>query len=165
VGVPVLDYCIRRATISDAADFCRVVKETYAANVAPLNTAAGNDFFLGVQTEEYYRRNLARWTSAFVALVDNNIVGVIGVRDKTHIIRFFILPKFQRQGIGRALLGAVMASDRTDAATSALSVNASVNSTPAYEALGFTATSSEQTVDDIRFVPMQVNTDAHKQHQ
>jgi GNAT superfamily N-acetyltransferase len=90
-----------------------------------------------------------------VAERDGQVVGMIDVRDSSHVSLFFMEPAEQGRGLGRALLTAALAKwSATGAAESAVTVYSSPWAVPVYERLGFLATGPETEHKGIRAVPM-----------
>ena len=80
------------------------------------------------------------------------LIGIIGIRpDRKHICFFFVDGKYQRQGIGTRLFKTVL----QDYPEQTITVNSSPYGVPFYHALGFENTDKEQTVNGIRYTPMQ----------
>lgn len=90
-----------------------------------------------------------------VAERDGALLGMIDVRDWSHICLFFVEPSEQGQGIGRALLAAaVEQSVRAGVSPRALTVNSSPWAVKVYERLGFARTGPLVEHKGIRAVPM-----------
>ena len=68
-----------------------------------------------------------------------------------HIGGFFVDAAYHRRGIGRRLFEAM----RQDYTRQVFTVNSSPYAEEVYRHLGFTQTDREQTVDGLRFTPMQ----------
>ena len=81
------------------------------------------------------------------------LLGMIDLRDGSHVSLFFVEAAHQRRGVGAALLDAVIA--RHPEAT-AITVNSGPSAVSAYRALGFTATAPEAEVNGIRYVAMRM---------
>lgn len=93
------------------------------------------------------RTNSLKWYGAF----DNeNLVGVITMREPQHIGGFFVKANCQGKGFGRMLFESMKADYKKQEFT----VNSSPYAVKIYEHLGFVATDTEQTVNGIRFTPM-----------
>jgi len=84
-----------------------------------------------------------------VAEGDGKLVGMIDVRDGSHICLFFVDADSRGCGIGRELLGSA-----AQAGSATLTVNSSPWAVPVYERLGFAATGPEIERNGIRAVPM-----------
>jgi ribosomal protein S18 acetylase RimI-like enzyme len=90
-----------------------------------------------------------------VATKNEQIVGMIEVRDDSHICLFFVDERLHRQGIGRGLFERALQmcrENRPDCAV--IDVNSSPNSVGVYERLGFSQVQPEKTIHGITFVPM-----------
>jgi ribosomal-protein-alanine N-acetyltransferase len=90
-----------------------------------------------------------------VAERDGRIVGMVDMRDSSHISLFFVEPGEGGRGIGRALLDtALTAGAGSDGASPAVTVNSSPWAVSVYGRLGFVATGPEIERNGIRAVPM-----------
>lgn len=86
------------------------------------------------------------------------LIGVIAVRSSgSHIALLFVAGEYHRKGIGRMLFETVLTNCTADSIT----VNSSPFAVPFYHKLGFTDTDAEQTVNGLRFTPMEYR--LHKQ--
>ena len=143
---------LKQGEETKVSDFIAVVFNQY---VAPGFSQDGIDEFMKYIRPDAIANQLKQNHFAFVALVAAEVIGIIEVRDSSHVALFFVDGCFQRKGIGRKLLGkAAEACGRNDPEFSKLTVNASPNSIKAYEALGFKPMAAEQCINGIRFVPM-----------
>ena len=80
------------------------------------------------------------------------LVGLLAIREqKRHICFFFVDGKYHRRGIGTKLFKRM----QEDFPSQSVTLNSSPYGLSFYKALGFTATDSEQTVNGIRFSPME----------
>lgn len=96
---------------------------------------------------------------AFVlaARYDDRLIGLIEVRDNSHVGLLFVLTEFQGLGVGRTLLNrAIDICCNKDTELQRMTVNSSLNSVHAYLKLGFKKTDDEQSVHGIRFTPMEL---------
>ena len=80
------------------------------------------------------------------------LIGEIGIRpEQRHICFFFVKGSYHRKGIGTKLFK-LMLNDYTG---QTITLNSSPYGLPFYMALGFRQTDREQTVNGIRFTPME----------
>ena len=101
--------------------------------------------------------NDASGLSYYGAFDGTSLVGVLGIRGrKRHICHFFVKGSYPRQGIGTELFRLLL----RDMPVGRITVNSAPCGLPFYRALGFRATDSEQTVNGIRFTPMEYRADA-----
>ena len=90
-----------------------------------------------------------------VAADGDRLVGVVDLRDASHVALFFVEGDRQKSGIGRGLLEHALARARADGhPPTAVTVNSSPGAVGAYEHLGFVADGPQQELNGIRFVPM-----------
>lgn len=151
---------LRRAIPDDAEAAAELIEEVFDAFVAPDYGPEGIRTFHAYNEPEAVRERLQGQGSGWVAERDGVMVGFLEMRG-SHITRLFVDGRWQRRGIGRrlveAMLGdiAAMDGDRPDAVT----VNAAPSSVAAYVRLGFRATGPQREKDGIDFVPMELPVD------
>lgn len=130
-----------------------LVKSGFGEFVLPDLTKEGAKEFYRAAREMIYERPAAHFI--LIAESTSGIVGVIDVRDSSHICLFFVARAFQRKGIGRGLLEqAIALSIARDPTITAIDVHSSLFAVQAYQRLGFQQSQPVQIVNGIRFVPM-----------
>ena len=132
-----------------------LIQKVFIDCIAPQYSEEGVKIFLEFNEQTNTIERLENNGFMIIAKEGNNIIGVIEVKDYTHITRFFVDVEFQGQGIGRklffmALKKCMMYNDNIDC----LSVNSSPNSVNIYEHLGFVKESSLTEKNGIKFMPM-----------
>lgn len=132
---------------------CRVFDEFIATSFSQ----AGRDaYYRFAARESLAARSDA--TQRWVALDGDVVVGMLEVRDGSHVSMLFIEGAYQRRGVGRRLLAAAFGTDWP-----LLTVNSAPNAVGAYERLGFvTAAPMQQSPDGIAYVPMRRVPDAER---
>lgn len=122
-----------------------MVWEVFLEYEAPDYTQEGIDEFYKSIHDENYLSML----SVYGAFSNGELVGVIATRNNgKHIALFFVEGKYHCQGIGKQLFQTV----RTDKMT----VNSSPYAVPVYRKLGFKSVDTEQSVNGLRFIPMEL---------
>ncbi|MBO5057744.1 MAG: GNAT family N-acetyltransferase [Lachnospiraceae bacterium] len=91
------------------------------------------------------------------AFSDGRMVGVISLRNETHISLLFVDGHYHRRGIGRALILALAEYVKTEIGKKRLTVNASPYGVGFYHRLGFQDLGPERQQDGIIFTPMFLN--------
>ncbi|WP_027362361.1 GNAT family N-acetyltransferase [Desulfospira joergensenii] len=92
-----------------------------------------------------------------VAVFKNKIIGVIEMRDNSHIALFFVERSFQKKGIAKRLLcEAVKVVRQRNPTVQKITVNSSPNAYTAYQKFGFEGEKALKTVNGIRFIPMEL---------
>jgi GNAT superfamily N-acetyltransferase len=83
------------------------------------------------------------------------IVGVIAVRDNSHISLLFVKKEYHRKGIARKLFEtAIEECRKKEQNLYAITVNSSPYTVGIYERMGFEKTDFEQEKNGIKFIPM-----------
>lgn len=100
--------------------------------------------------EKFTRGEIVLWGN----FMNNDLVGVIAIRDKNHICMLFVSKDFHRQGIARNLFETILAACCKDDDIDSITVNSSPYAVEIYQRLGFVSTDVEQTLNGIRFTPM-----------
>lgn len=145
----------------------RAMRQGEAAAVSALILSSFNEFIGPALTEQgiaAFRRFVApaaleaRTTDnhfVCVASVDDELAGMIDIRDNNHVALLFVAKAHQHHGIAKGLLHAALDHARAaDPDLERVTVNSSRYGVPAYERLGFRQTGPEREVDGISFIPM-----------
>lgn len=90
----------------------------------------------------------------FGAFYGHKLVGMISLRDRTHISLLFVDERYHYQGIGRALMDYLKNYLVTELGEYKVTVNASPYGTGFYHRLGFHDTDVELIKEGIRYTPM-----------
>ena len=140
-------YPVRRLEEKEIRDACRLMWAVFLQFDAPEYPQEGIDSFrASLENRERLRR------MAFYGAFDGDrLVGTLCMREPQHIGGFFVDAAYQRRGIGRRLFEAM----RRDYARQAFTVHAAPCAVEVYRHLGFSPTGGEQTVNGLRFTPMQ----------
>ncbi|KPK36871.1 MAG: hypothetical protein AMJ65_15655 [Phycisphaerae bacterium SG8_4] len=136
------------------ADF---VLRVFAEFVGPLYSQEGIAQFkkfacAGALADRFRAGNLF-----LLAESGQRIIGVIEVRQHSHVGLLFVEKSFQRKGIARELLGrSVEICRKRNPDIQRITVNSSPNAVAAYQKIGFKAVEEEQLQNGMRFVPMEL---------
>ena len=90
----------------------------------------------------------------FVAQIDDQIRGVISLRNMTHISLLFVEADYHRRGIGRRLIEHVCGYVEEQLHHFMVTVNSAAYATEFYHRLGFTDLGGEIAQNGVRFTPM-----------
>ena len=124
---------IRPARADDLAAISAICMAAFHEAVAPSLSAQGVATFTQVAAADAFAERLQGDNHILVAEQDRDIVGVIELKEGRHLAMLFVAPACQGQGIGHALLQAVLPQLRTPA----MSLRASLNAVPTYQRYGF----------------------------
>lgn len=126
--------------------------EFEAADYAPEGVRSFEDF---VTDSRLRRMFLAGDYRMLVARRRGKLVGMITLRNRTHISLLFVEKSCHRKGIGRALIARMADYVRGTSGCRRLTVNASPYGTAFYHRLGFRDLESERRQNGIIFTPME----------
>lgn len=91
-----------------------------------------------------------------VALQEDKLIGMITVRDNSHVSLLFVDEKYHRRGIGRELMNRLCEYLEGELGVKRVTVNASPFGVGFYHKLGFKDLQAEQTSEGIRYTPMEL---------
>jgi predicted GNAT family N-acyltransferase len=134
---------------------CDLIARVFEEFVEPGFSPEGVLEFLGYTKTEALARRAHDNHFVLVAAAEDEIVGMIEVRNHDHVSLFFVDARVHRRGIGRELLQQALdicRHHRPDLRQ--VDVNSSLYAVPVYERLGFRPAGPEQVKNGIRFVPM-----------
>lgn len=149
-------YQIEALDMRELSQVIEMVKHSFDHYVAPGYSAEGVAEFYRHVSPECMRERIAHEGLDILCCKEAGaIVGMIGMRNRSHLALFFVDPAHFRKGIARALFNKCVER----AAADEITVNSSPNAVPVYEKLGFMAVGEEETVNGIRAVPMKWSKD------
>ena len=120
---------------------------------SPLYSEEGTEEFRKCLHNEEYLAGI----EYYGAFDGETLIGEIGIRPvQRHICFFFVKGSFHRKGIGTRMFRLML----SDVPNGTVTLNSSPYGLPFYEALGFVPTGKEQTVNGIRFTPMEYRANA-----
>lgn len=133
-----------------------MVNRTFDTFVAPDYTQQGvNTFHTFASTESMQSRLLLPNDFILTAKIEDVIVGMIEMRDYSHVSLLFVDSDYQKRGISKALFKQALDACLSHLPTlKAITVNASAYALPIYQALGFVSTDTVQEKDGISYWPM-----------
>jgi GNAT superfamily N-acetyltransferase len=132
-----------------------LVSDVFDEFVAPLLSDEGIAEFKSFIEPPKLLERLRANSSMLAAEISGEIVGVIGVRDWSHVFLLFVRGDRQGKGIAKSLLAEALQLCKTVKPDLAkITVNSSPNAVGAYRRMGFVPMSEEQLTNGIRYVPM-----------
>lgn len=146
-------YTIRRLTADEVPAALSLAWEVFSEYESPVYSEEGTEEFRRCLHDEKYLAGMAYYG----AFDGETLIGEIGIRQrKRHICFFFVKGSHHRRGVGTKLFQQLL----RDVPKGTITLNSSPYGLPFYQALGFLPTDKEQTVNGIRFTPMQYRVDA-----
>ena len=142
-----------RAGDEDAVS--ELVIRTFNEFIAPGYSSEGIKEFLSGTNPEKFLWRVQQGQLILVAIVEDEIVGVIEIRNHDHISLLFVDAEHHRRGIAEGLFQEALKSCQDQAPGLAeVTVNSSPYAVPIYRKLGFQQLQPEQVHKGMRFVPM-----------
>ena len=92
----------------------------------------------------------------FVAKYNNEIIGVLQIRNKGHIALFFVKKEFHNKGIGKNLFGNYLEMlKKENIGINIVTVNSSIYAENIYSKMGFIKVNEIQEKNGIKYIPME----------
>lgn len=145
---------IRAYQPQDTEALLQLVKASFDEHLLSETNDDGRDYFFS-----FVHQVLVSDSTSFVtwvALIDASPVGILSLRDATHLCLFFTASHFLNRGVGRRLLAAVERQlwlVQPDGFT--LTVNSSLFAVNIYRRLGFTPSGDVAQQRGLSFRPLQ----------
>jgi ribosomal protein S18 acetylase RimI-like enzyme len=149
---------IHRASLADARSISALISLLTEKFIASECSAESRRALLGSMTQDSIRKFLSAGFVYHVAKAERELVGVIGIRDNTHLYHLFVREDFQRQGIGTRLWHAARDLCLSSGNPGLFTVNASRNAYAVYEKMGFVAESGQKERRGVVVIPMRLET-------
>ena len=142
------EYSIRLLTEDETDAALALAWKVFTDYEAPDYAPEGTEEFRKTLEDQAYLAGL-RYYGAFDG---EKLIGLLAIRVRQrHICFFFVDGEYHRRGIGTKLFRRL----RGDFPGQKITLNSSPYGLPFYKAIGFKETDSEQTVNGIRFTPME----------
>ncbi len=147
---------IRAATTDDAqkiSDLIRILAPY--CTLEPDGTGA-EQFFASISREAIEGYILSPHFAYFVAVRDEQVIGVAALRDISHVYHLFIAPQFHGLGYARVLWNHLRQHAQQLGPVTRLTVNSSSYAEKMYRHFGFEPTAEKQIMHGLAFIPMQI---------
>ena len=147
---------VRPAYREEWDDAMSLAWRTFMKFEAADYTQEGIESFRDFVTDStLYRMFVIGSYQLFCAYDHNRIVGMISLRNETHISLLFVEASYHKRGIGRALIEYVSNYVLLEEGFKVITVNAAPYAVGFYHKLGFTDTDRTKTNDGIIYTPME----------
>lgn len=152
-----MDSLIKFCPIMDGDEFAaaELIYRTFRNGIAADISREGiTNFYEYIQPDSIVDRLDSNYSMEIAVLIDK-ILGVIEIRDCSHISMLFVDDACRFRGIARELVRTAVSSClRENPSLRAITANSLPGSVPFYEKLGFARTGPEQQKNGISIVPM-----------
>lgn len=151
-----IPYLVRSAYREEWDDAMALAWKTFLQFEAGEYTAEGIRNFENFITDTtLHRMFLLGSYQMFVVLDRKKIIGMLTLRNTSHISLLFVDARYHRQGVGRALIEYMREYLLSEAGISKVTVNAAPYGVAFYHKIGFRDIRPEETRDGIRYTPME----------
>ncbi|AVO56259.1 GNAT family N-acetyltransferase [Ectopseudomonas mendocina] len=120
--------------------------------VAPSLSPQGVAPFTQIAAADSFAKRMAGDNLMLVFVQENQVLGVIELKEGRHVAMLFVDPQQQSRGVGRQLVAAALAHARSEVVT----VSASLTSVAAYERYGFNRAGEIGEYDGLVYQPMTI---------
>lgn len=152
-----LRYIIRPAQLQEWEAAMSLAWKTFVKYDAIDYTREGiqsfADFILDKKLHQLFQKGTYE---VFLAIANNTIIGVITLRDKSHISLLFVKENYHRNGIGSSLVTRARQHVWKKHGISYITVNSAPYGIEFYHALGFRDTGEQRVRKGIIVVPMRL---------
>ena len=145
---------IRKATADDSEIVSELICELSAKYITHEFSAQGVEHLLASMNPGAIRKCFNADYQYHLAEMGDQVVGVVGVRDNSHLYHFFVAEKYQGRGIGRKLWQVAMDTCLSNGNAGEFTVNSSRYALGIYEKLGFVAQSAPKEKSGVVYIPM-----------
>ena len=153
-----MPYEIRFVTNDEWEDAIGLVWKTFLEFEGDVYPPEGVRNFVDFITDSALKRMFVMGSYQMMgAYLGNKIVGIISLRNKTHISLLFVDKYYHKRGIGRALIVSLSKYVKAEIGQNRITVNASPYGVDFYHRLGFQDIEPEKQQDGIIFTPMFLN--------
>lgn len=143
---------VRKVQQQDLANVSSICMQSFMHSVAPNLSNEGIDTFVNIAAVESFENRIKGDNTILVFEDAGKIKGIIELKEGRHIAMLFVASESQNKGIGGKLITKVM----TYARTKTITVNASLNSVPAYMKYGFVCTGKPDEKSGLKYQPMEL---------
>src|SRR4051812_20674639 len=145
---------LRPGSPSDAAAIARLIA-SFQSELTDDPSGAGAESYIASVSLEAERNYLgSERYRYFVALVGEQLAGVIAIRDNSHLFHLFVARGHQRRGLARRLWEQAHHEAQLQGNPGTFTVNSSLNAVPVYAAFGFAPDGPVISAHGISFLPM-----------
>ena len=147
---------IREAEIDDSGRISRMVSVLAEKFITPGFTDEGRDNLLDSMKPAAIAKYIRSGYRYYVAEDEDEIVGIVGIRENSHLYHLFVAESHQGRGLAKALWNKAMDESLRRGNPGEFTVSSSLNAQPVYEHLGFVAKSKPITKHGVTYTPMKL---------
>ena len=142
--------------IEDISQYSNMINNVFDEFVGKDYSIQGNCTFKEfIEPQNILERFNNGVNQFYIAKYDNEIIGVLEIKNKDHISLFFVKKEFQGQGIGKKLFEIHVNSIKNNEEIKIITVNSSIYAEKIYSKLRFVKTNEIQEKCGIKYIPME----------
>jgi N-acetylglutamate synthase-like GNAT family acetyltransferase len=147
---------IRQANLKDVNQISELISNLSLKYIAPDCTSEGLNLLIRSMKPEMITQYMSTNCLYHVVEDNNQIAGVIAIRDNSHLFHMFVADKFQGKGLAKMLWHHAKDLCLLNGNTGTFTVNSALNAKSVYLKLGFKPISGVRTHKGILDIPMQI---------
>lgn len=148
---------VRAASTADIEAISALITHLTQVYIAPTCTAVGTETLVKAMSVESVAQYFALGYQYHVALNEaGELVGVVGIKDNSHLYHLFVADSAKGQGLSRQLWELAKAECLAKGNPGTFTVNSAINALPVYQRFGFIALGDIRERGGIRDIPMQL---------
>ena len=149
---------LRNATLGDEKNISKLITSLMKKYVFPTIENSVHDIVIDSVSEESIKSYLSKNHQYMLAIKDDSeLVGVIGMRDKSHLLHLFVCESIQGAGVSRMLWEAMKKEILTEYDIQQFTVNSAINAKSVYLSFGFVETQGIRNRSGMIDIPMVLN--------
>ncbi len=153
------NFEIREAGLDDANEIGKLMCTLAKKFITAEFSSQAREHFLSSNNGKSVEQNMRSGFSYLVATCSKRLVGVVGVKDNSHLYHLFVAEHYQGMGLARRLWEKAMDECKHLGNRGTFTVNSSNNAIGLYEKLGFARTGPMVEKDGVFFNPMEYRSD------
>ena len=150
---------VREAELGDANEIGSLICTLAEKFITHEFSYKARKHFLSSHNGESVAQNMKSGFLYFVAKDSKQLVGVVGIRDNSHLYHLFVAEEFQSEGLARRLWEKALGECKLKGNLRTFTVNSSNNAIGVYEKLGFVRTGRMIKKDGVFYNPMEYRID------
>jgi GNAT superfamily N-acetyltransferase len=143
---------IRKLDRSDLTIVSSICMKAFMGSVAPSLSKVGVETFKDIASVVSFSNRMKKDNTILIYEENGEVEGVIELKEGRHVAMLFVSPSFQKRGIGRSLVSAIIPYARAEK----LTVSASLNSISAYLRYGFICAGDPDEKAGLKYQPMEL---------
>ncbi|NRA71116.1 MAG: GNAT family N-acetyltransferase [Gammaproteobacteria bacterium] len=147
---------IRKGTVNDVAQISDLISRNSKLLLVDDFDDGGLEFFLRSVEAKSIREYMEQGFSYFVASENDDVIGVIAIKDYSHMFHLFVDKNHHQRGIAKKLWDVIRGYSLKKGNKGYFTLNSTTYALPIYQRWGFEQTSEAQRSYGIRYTPMKL---------